>query len=394
MDNAKRLQSIQAMTKAYKAQKRLIKISLDYGAEKHNHKIIFEDAKEFGNDGKCSDSIYVNGVKKKKLFEKENSGDESDFDGDFEIKEQFEGDSGQKLLKLQSRYKNDKRFTLDKRFIETEPSNDSAMDIDDLEVEKSQQIKILEEVLGKKIASKPLNKNSLKNSMVKFDPLQPKHKELFLKPEETATKPKILKKAKHSDLIEDEDLPQNPTPVVSKEIFYKVPERLKETFTQTQDQFSLLGTFGRCEEIEEKEKFDSEDSKDIKTNSNLMGKNPFKYDSSDDEDEIEDIPHKDDLNKALECKNDPKLSNNLYQSVFWTEPFFFKNDDFRLQEGQDFIEKIGSDHSKEFSKLRREVKGIVRAKVKNTERKTKMFKKKLGGSKRRKQVRIKKALKR
>ncbi|XP_066249162.1 probable RNA-binding protein CG14230 [Euwallacea similis] len=386
--NARRLQSMQAMTNSYKTQKRLIKVSLAYGAEKHNHKIVFGDAREFGNDAKGLDSNYVNGVKKKELFE----GDESDFEGDFEIKEQFEGDSGQKLLELQSRYKNDKRFILDKRFIDKETPNDSAVDIDDLEVEKSQQMKILEEVLGKKIASKPLNENSLNKSMVKFDPLQPRHKDLFLKPEGAVTKSKKLKKEKHSDSIE-EDLPQNPTPVVSKEVFYKVPERLKETFTKTQSQFSVLGAFGKSEQMNEEE-FVLADSKDIKANPNLMGKNPFKYDSSDDEDEIDDIPHKEDLSKAPECKSDQKFPNNSFQSVFWTEPFFFKHDDFRLQEGQDFIEKVGSDHSKEFSKLRRDVKGIVRAKVKNTERKNKMFKKKLGGSKRRKQVRIKKALKR
>jgi len=49
--------------------------------------------------------------------------------------------------------------------------------------------------------------------------------------------------------------------------------------------------------------------------------------------------------------------------------------------------------TKEFTKIRRDVKGIVKAKVKNSERKNKMFKKKLGGSKQRKHIRMKKALK-
>lgn len=62
-------------------------------------------------------------------------------------------------------------------------------------------------------------------------------------------------------------------------------------------------------------------------------------------------------------------------------------------EGFDFIEKVKMD-TKEFTQIRRDVKGIVKAKVKNSERKNKMFKKKLGGSRKRKHIRMKKALKR
>lgn len=47
----------------------------------------------------------------------------------------------------------------------------------------------------------------------------------------------------------------------------------------------------------------------------------------------------------------------------------------------------------EFSKSRRELKEIVRTKVRNVQQKKKPFKRKLGGNKRRKNIKMKKALK-
>lgn len=62
-------------------------------------------------------------------------------------------------------------------------------------------------------------------------------------------------------------------------------------------------------------------------------------------------------------------------------------------EGFDFIEKIKSEEKTEFAKVRRDLKEIVKAKVRNNQSKKKPFKRKLGGSKKRKMIRIKKALK-
>lgn len=61
---------------------------------------------------------------------------------------------------MQSRFKNDRRFNLDKRFIEDneeiDEQSDEKEDGDaDLEAEKNDQLKILEDVLGKKILKKP-----------------------------------------------------------------------------------------------------------------------------------------------------------------------------------------------------------------------------------------------
>lgn len=47
----------------------------------------------------------------------------------------------------------------------------------------------------------------------------------------------------------------------------------------------------------------------------------------------------------------------------------------------------------EFAKSRRELKEIIKSKVRNVQQKKRPFKRKLGGSKRRRDIRIKKALK-
>lgn len=66
-------------------------------------------------------------------------------------------------------------------------------------------------------------------------------------------------------------------------------------------------------------------------------KNPFRYDSSDDEDENSDENNVPD-GKEQEDENpienaDQKGSNNLQLGAtkLWREPFFFKEDDYRFQ---------------------------------------------------------------
>lgn len=66
---------------------------------------------------------------------------------------------------------------------------------------------------------------------------------------------------------------------------------------------------------------------------------------------------------------------------------------YLVLEGFDFIEKIRMEDSSEFTKSRRELKKIVKMKVRNVLQKKKPFKRKLGGSKRRKDIKLKKAMK-
>lgn len=59
-------------------------------------------------------------------------------------------------------------------------------------------------------------------------------------------------------------------------------------------------------------------------------------------------------------------------------------------EGIDFVRKFELDDKTEFKHIRRNIKEIVRAKIRNNQRKNKHIKKKLGG---RKMVKFKKAIK-
>lgn len=133
----------------------------------------------------------------------------------------------------------------------------------------------------------------------------------------------------------------------------------------------------RNEKPEKRKRSSDEDRpEELKKSKLENGKNPFKYDSSDDENE------KEKSTSPKESKNEnvvifPKKSN----SRPWHEPFFFTKDDYRFQEGRDFLQKAKSRSQEEFLQLRGTLKKIIRAKVKNITKKQKMFKKKLGGSK-------------
>lgn len=104
--------------------------------------------------------------KSKPLFDDNDDGDE-DYSKDFRVKEQYQGEKGAELLKLQSRFKNDKRFDMDSKFwdenlgggdeMQTVPDGDA--DEEDQDDERQWQYGILESVMGKRIHSEPENKN-------------------------------------------------------------------------------------------------------------------------------------------------------------------------------------------------------------------------------------------
>lgn len=67
----------------------------------------------------------------------------------------------------------------------------------------------------------------------------------------------------------------------------------------------------------------------------MKEKNPFRYDSSDDEDETDDIPNMKDPQKTEKYLEISQPKSNT-RSAFWFEPFFFTDDDYRLQ-GKSFL---------------------------------------------------------
>lgn len=110
--------------------------------------------------------------KKPSLFNDEEDGDENaeDYAKDFQIKEQFFGQKGQQLMKLQSRFQGDSRFKMDSKFLEdsdgeedankrqTASKMESKESVTAEDDERRWQYNILESVMGKKVYHEPTKK--------------------------------------------------------------------------------------------------------------------------------------------------------------------------------------------------------------------------------------------
>ncbi|XP_049788063.1 probable RNA-binding protein CG14230 isoform X1 [Schistocerca cancellata] len=385
----KRLKSIEEKRMSFKNQVQTVKRALAAVDAPPNKKIIFSDnemSTVHTDDENDDGEKPVD--KPSTLFDDESSDDEIN---DFKIKAQFEGRKGQKLLELQSKYANDKRFTLDERFYESD-DDEASVEPDkvvEFQDEKKRQLNILQDVLGDTahVLPEKREKPSNSRSMLRFDPLKADHKRF-----EVATPEKIENESKKMNVenglkMQDEEdhevQDEKPAKVeVSKEKFYNVTDRLKETLkskTQNDAQFSLLEMFGSTEDDKVFGFIGAWSSQEKYKNSELNKKkqigwsrNPFKYDSSDSEDEYE-------------VKKSTESNQNSYETISEnmkaTSSFFFKENDARLKEGLEFITTAKRIGEEEFSKRRRELKLIIRAKIKNNMRKKRPWKKKLGGQK-------------
>jgi len=411
----KRLESIVQMKQEYRQQKSLIKNALANIDTKPKNKIIFNDDDE-SEPSPSKKSKFEEGPTprtKNKTSDTQNrftlfddAEDENDHEYNFEVKEHFEGKKGKKLMELQSRFKNDKRFTMDARFLEDqsdeEAENGKNETQEDQEVsyenEKEKQLDILEQVLGQKISRKPADKKSNDSKktkmMLRFDPSQPEHSKYEVKEPVGQEKTKV--KLRHDSEKETGAKPveEAPIPEVSKDTFYKVAVDLKDALHEKQE-FSLASLFSKAIEYDEQEEETQAENqpKQIKKKKRGHEPNPFRYDSStDDESENEKEKAQEKSRAANDStKTEPVALQRTRPARIWTEPFFFKKDDYRLQEGFDFIKKLELDDQGDFLTLRRNLKEIVRAKVKNNQRNNRPFKRKLGGKKR---IRVKRALKR
>jgi hypothetical protein len=317
--------------------------------------------------------------KKKILFESDDDIDEDDFN--FEVKDY--GKHGQQLWELQARYKNDKRFKLDERFIEDKNEDfegiNNDQDTSRLQDEKKKQIDILNQVLGTRVKRKDFSSQEnhvTKNGMLRFDPTKDDH----LKYELKNTNKQNGVKLRASEVQKEENVEIQQLPV-SKDVFYKVNYDLKDAL-QAEPKFSLLNMFGKTNNVESFKENDEQPVTLDKQDTFSMETNPFRYDSSDDEKEV------------VEDEYSYGKLDSSKKSRFWHEPFFFKTDDYRLQEGFDFIKRVSSEQKTEFVEQRKNFKNVIKTKVRNIQRKNNLFKNKLGGNKRKKILRIKKAMKR
>lgn len=116
--------------------------------------------------------------KKPSLFNDNEESDENaeDYSQDFQIKEQFFGEKGQKLMKLQSRFQGDNRFKMDSKFLDDSDNDEMDNDANQRKTaselnasegkegetaeddERRWQYNILESVMGKKVYHEPAKK--------------------------------------------------------------------------------------------------------------------------------------------------------------------------------------------------------------------------------------------
>nr|XP_015203499.1 PREDICTED: nucleolar protein 8 [Lepisosteus oculatus] len=271
-DNEKRLAALQQRQKEAEQQKRLIQgalSKLDTSETSKGKHIVFESEEESDEEAKettLRKSLFAEredshggnsseeedpGIKtnsdptaKVKEFKKqvagklfENSEDEAssedDNDDRFQIKPQFEGKAGQKLMALQSRFGTDERFRMDTRFLESDEQSDDSEEAksgeeDELEEEKRKNMEILQNLLNINIHTPETVKETAKKKTFRdvnalhYDPTKEEHAALETKAENPQKESKAARRKKRE---EAEKLPE-----VSKEIYYKVAVDLKEVF--------------------------------------------------------------------------------------------------------------------------------------------------------------------
>lgn len=128
-----------------------------------------DDARETASTENSPGNVRIpkaKSVKKPSLFA-DNDDDEDDsmenYEKGFQIKEQFQGAKGEKLMRLQSRFQNDRRFNMDAKFLEDDkaddaeqggqrkPQNGQNANEEAGDNEREWQYDILESIIGKKI---------------------------------------------------------------------------------------------------------------------------------------------------------------------------------------------------------------------------------------------------
>ncbi|KAF4526004.1 hypothetical protein B566_EDAN000796 [Ephemera danica] len=313
----KRLQSMQERLAALESQKESVRNAL--AGQLPNKKIKFDDADD-----------TVETQKSKQLFADESDEEEED-QGDFAIRQRFEGRKGEKLLELQSRFATDKRFRLDERFAES-----------DSEEEQQQQ--------------PPEEKNDeddetakqIMKMVVRFDPSKPEHGEKYTRVSEPPTK-KRKKKKDEDDDDDNEEMgklaaTETPMPEVSGERFYEVSKSLTTALApSSSNTFSLRALFHQQDGSESGDEEEQQEEETPRVQKKLI-KNPLLQEDESDVEGDESVP----------------LSSET-------------------EEGAAFFQAATIDSASQFVQQRRELLSEVKKKLRKVVKNKFAFKRKLGG---------------
>ncbi|NXW59894.1 NOL8 protein, partial [Eurystomus gularis] len=246
-DNQRRLAALEERQKERELQKKLIQGALSnldsQPAIKHRHIIFDSDVEsEAEVDEMLKMDVSLGNMREKdksapktscRLFES-SEGEQDDTDDErFEIKPQFEGKAGQKLLKLQSRFGTDERFRMDARFLESDSEAEETNtlkgdDDEELAAEKKKNLQILGSLLNidlehPKPTKMATSAKKFKDiNALRYDPTRQDHAVFERKPSATEKESKAKMKKKREE--------SEKRPEVSKEIYYDIAVDLKELF--------------------------------------------------------------------------------------------------------------------------------------------------------------------
>ncbi|XP_026638883.1 nucleolar protein 8 isoform X2 [Microtus ochrogaster] len=250
-DNQKRLAALAVWQKAREVQKKLVHnalANLDAHPENKKTHIVFASdneseteetsTQEQNSPGKelVTESV---GKASGKLFD---SSDDEDSDSKedstrFNIKPQFEGRAGQKLMDLQSHFGNDERFRMDSRFLESDSEEEQQKELneiqtneDELAAERKQTLNVVQSVLNINL-SNPTSKGAVAvkkfKDIVHYDPTKHDHAIYERKQEDNEKESKVKRKKKRE---EAEKLPE-----VSQDMYHNITTDLKEIFQHTKN---------------------------------------------------------------------------------------------------------------------------------------------------------------
>ncbi|KAL6464826.1 hypothetical protein MHYP_G00271430 [Metynnis hypsauchen] len=434
-DNQKRLAALEQRKKEAEQQKKLIQGALSRldtpNANKGKHivfdsddedetpapqkKTLFEEATDSDEEDR-SGAVERQCLKEKehktaggsKLFD--SSEDEDDEENRFQIKPQFEGKAGQKLMELQSRFGTDPRFQMDAKFLENyeeEEEEDAGSQVpaeQELIEEKKKNLAILQSVVNVSIEPSDTSTKAAKGktfrdiSALHYDPTSDAHSAFESKMEAPKNESKAARRKKRE---EAEKLPE-----VSKEIYYDVAADLKEVFgTSTHSQNKKEELSWDKEEDENEDEATGQDMHMWSLSSSVEAEKEassgFKFsffgddtadttsktdeykietlkepkvswqvdprfqDSSSDEDDVEeDEEHKDQSASTSVTTEEPAPTKKF---------FFFFEDDIRLKEGPRMFwrsQKL-EDQREAWEKKRAQLREDYRKKHKDAKRRQK-----------------------
>ncbi|KAK0147224.1 Nucleolar protein 8 [Merluccius polli] len=249
LDNKRRLEAVVQRHQQNQNHRKLIQgalASLDTCAAAPGQHIVFSsDEEEEPDDDDNDDDAAApanqraalkekDKVSGSKLFEDEE--DEEEDDSRFQIKPQFEGRAGRRLMEIQSGFGTDDRFRMDSRFAEEEEEREAADEVmetggeeeEGLEEERKMNLSILQSVLNNNPQLQTKLKTSSKAQTFRdvqalhYDPSRQEHAVFEDKMEDAAKEGKASRKRKKQKEVE--------LPEVSTEIYYDVCEELKGVF--------------------------------------------------------------------------------------------------------------------------------------------------------------------